>query len=81
MVEAVEAEVAQKSEAQESQKSLSEQVSVTRPEVTKLRNRAAELRKRIGELYEETPKPAYGPAPDPQILEDLEGSCKDSEYW
>ena len=40
----------------------------TRPEVDRLRSRAATMNKRISDLYEETPKPAYGPGPDPSIL-------------
>ena len=35
----------------------------------------------IGQLYENTPKPTYGPAPDPSILDDLESNCGDSPYW
>ena len=47
----------------------------------KLKSRAADLTARIGDLYRDTPKPAYGPAPDPSILEELEKSCTDSPYW
>ena len=53
----------------------------TRPEIEKLKSRAESLNKRITTLYDETPKPEYGPAPDPDILENLEKNCADTLYW
>ena len=68
-------------ESESKHESQSEKVAAIRPEVTKLRKRAADLTTSIGKLYEETPKPEFGPAPDPQILKDLERNCGDSAYY
>ena len=65
-------------EAEVAQEPVSEKAN---QDIEKLKKRMTELTARISELYEETPKPAYGPAPDPSILQDLEKSCNDSPYW
>ena len=53
-------------------------VPETRPEVEKLKNRAEALSKRISELYDDPPKPEYSPAPDPDLLQNLEKNCADT---